>query len=455
MGASDAQNQARQTRPRGIRVFILVWLGQLVSLTGSGLTEFALGVWVYQRTGSTTQFALTVFFLALPRISLSPLAGALADRWDRRRVMMLSDSGAALCTLTIALLLAADRLQVWHLYLLAAASSTFRTFQGPAYTAATTLLIPKQHYGRASGLVQVGQSIASLVSPGLAGFLVVAVGLAGVVLIDLATFLFAVFTLLIVRFPQAETSPEAVAVRGSLLREAAFGWTYLTRRPGLLGLLIIYAATSFLGITTEVLLTPYVLSFTTPDVLGLVVSATGAGLLVGGLVMSVWGGPQRRVHGIFGFEALVSVCTVLIGLWTSGEPIAVAAGLYFVFIALSDGSSHALWQSKVQPDVQGRVFALRQMISLSAFPLGLLITAPLAEYVFEPLLAADGALAGSVGRVIGVGPGRGIGLLFILTGVFNVLALALGYLHPRIRRVEEELPDAIPDASRQPEKKPL
>ena len=229
------------------------------------------------------------------------------------------------------------------------------------------------------------------------------------------------------------------------MREAAAGWAYVARRPGLLGLMIFYAATSFLGVTTEVLLTPYLLSFTTEDVLGLVVSGTGAGLLAGGFIMSIWGGPKRLVHGIFGFEMLVSICTLRLGLRASPILIGVAAFLYFVGIELADGSSHALWQRKVAPDFQGRVFAMRDMIALSALPLGILITAPLAEFVFEPMLLENGTLAQSVGQIIGVGPGRGIGLVFILTGLFNISVVIAGYLYPRIRRVEDELQDAMVD----------
>jgi DHA3 family macrolide efflux protein-like MFS transporter len=219
-------------------------------------------------------------------------------------------------------------------------------------------------------MVDLAQSISSLVSPALAGFLVVATGLSSVILIDFATFLFAVVTLLVVRFPRPETSAEGAAARGSLIREAASGWSYIAQRPGLLGLLILYAVVNFLGITTKVLLRPYVLSFASADVLGLIVSASGAGLLVGGLVMSLWGGPKHRIYGILGFEMLVSLCTVLIGLRSSALLTGIAVLLYFICIEVSDACSLALWQSKVAPDFQGRVFAMRRTIYLSALPPG-------------------------------------------------------------------------------------
>jgi MFS family permease len=436
-----------QTARRKMIAFVVVWFGQLVSLTGSGLTEFALGVWVFQRTGSPVQFALIILFATLPRILLSPLAGTLVDRWDRRLVMLFSDTGAGLGTLTIALLLFANQLQIWHIYLVTAFSSAFGTFQRPAYAAATTLLVPPQQYGRANGMMSLIRSVSSLVAPALAGFLIVTIGLPNVLLIDLGTFLFAVLTLSMVRFPSPPPSAESQATQGSLFHEAIGGWTYITRRPGLLGLLILQSATWFLGVPTEVLLQPYVLSFSSPDALGLIMSATGAGLLIGGLIMGAWGGPKRRIYGITGFEMLVCLCSVLIGLSASPLAIGVAAFLYFVCIELSDSSNQALWQSKVAPDFQGRVFAIQQMITVSALPLGLLITAPLAEYVFNPLLDNNGALTGSVGRIIGVGSGRGIGLMFIVAGLFNMLALIAGALYPRIWRVESELPDVITESA--------
>src|SRR4028119_1012058 len=185
-----------------MRVFILIWLGQMVSLIGSGLTGFALGVWVYQRTGSVTQFALISLSATLPSIVISPIAGTLVDRWDRRWTMLLGDCGAGLSTLAIALLLLVGRLELWHIYLATSVSSTCSAFQYPAYAGATTLLVPLQHLGRASGLIHLGRSVAQLISPVLAGILVVTLQIQGVILLDFATFLFALVTRLLVRSPQ-------------------------------------------------------------------------------------------------------------------------------------------------------------------------------------------------------------------------------------------------------------
>ena len=148
-----------------MRIFTLIWFGQLISFIGFGLTRFALGVWVYRNTGSVTQFALISLFAILPSILLSPLVGVLVDRWNRRTCMILSDAGAGLSTLAIVLLLLVGRLEVWHIYLVVAVSSTFNAFQWPAYAAATTMLVPKQHLGRASGMVQLAEAIADETLP--------------------------------------------------------------------------------------------------------------------------------------------------------------------------------------------------------------------------------------------------------------------------------------------------
>jgi MFS family permease len=201
---------------------------------------------VYLRTGSATKFALISLFTMLPGILMSPLAGALVDRWNRRWTMILSDTGAAISTLAIALLLIADKLEIWHIYIAVAFSSIFGAFHGPAALAAVTQLVPKQHFGRANGMIQLGSAVAQLISPVLGGVLLVTIHLQGVILLDLATFLFALVTLLLVRFPEIKTTVVEQATIGVLLREAVYGWHYITARPGLLGLLILFAVSNFL-----------------------------------------------------------------------------------------------------------------------------------------------------------------------------------------------------------------
>jgi len=430
-------------------IFYTVWLGQTVSLIGSGLTSFALGVWVFQRTGSVTQFALIGLFSVLPRILLSPLIGPLVDRWDRRWAMILGDTGAGLSTLVIVLLLYSGRLEIWHIYLLAAVSAAFGTVQWPAYMASTTLLVPKGHLGRANGMSQFGQAASEILAPALAGALLLTMGLGGIILIDFASFLFAVGTLLLVRFPtpQTTTPAEGKPGEGSWWHEIAYGWNYITARRGLLGLLIFLATVNFIWGMVGALITPMILGFASSDILGVIISVAGAGMLVGSLAMSIWGGPQRRIYGVLTFELLSGACFMLIGLRPTFWSIALGVFGAHATIALIYGSNQAIWQSKVAPEVQGRVFATQQMIARAATPLAFLLAGPLAERLFEPLLATSGPLAASLGSIIGTGAGRGIGLLFILMGVAKIMVSLGAYLNPGIRYVEDELPDVVVDRS--------
>lgn len=432
--------------PTGMRIFFIIWIGQVISIVGSSLTNFGLGVWIFQQTGDAMPFALTVLFGSLPRVILLPIAGSLADRWNRRWLMILADTGNALATLAIVLLLSFGTLEVWHIYLLSAVGSALGTFQLPAYQASITMLVPKKHLARANGLVQSADALGGILAPLLAGFLFVAVGLTGIVLIDFVTYFFAVFTLLLVRIPQPKVESSTTEQKSKIASDVRFAWRYLRERPGLLGLLFYYASVNFFLSIVFVLSSPLVLSQHDARVLGLVQMVLGIGGLVGGLVASTWGGPQKHlVPTAIGGIALYMVGIIVAGLRI--HPAFPALGLAFnVFVVtIVQSISNAIWQLKVAPEAQGRVFSLRYMLATIITPLAYLAAGPLADQVFEPLMREGGALASTVlGTLLGTGPGRGIGLIYVLSGVLVILISAIAYLNPCIRRLEEEVPDAIP-----------
>ena len=420
--------------------FLTVWVGQYVSTLGSSLTAFAAAWWVFEQTGSATQFSLTVLFEVLPFVVVSPFAGVVVDRYSRRRVMILSDCVAAASSAALLLLLLFAQLEVWHIYLATLVNSVANVFQGPAYGASISLLVPKERLGRANGLVQLSGASGRLVAPVAAGFLLAVMGLEGVIAVDLATFTVALTTLLLVRFPQLE---KKTAEPGTVWRDLLTGWRYLTRRRGLLGLALFYLLYNFLNNFGLVLTVPLILSFTTSKVLGVVLSIGGAGMVLGGLLMATWGPSSRLVKLNLGFLLLSGVGVVFVGLRPS--PALIAAGLfvfYFAF-AVAGAASSALFQRKVAPEVQGRVFATTQMLGFVGEPFAYLLVGPLAEFVFGPLLMPGGGLAGSVGQVLGVGEGRGMGLLTVMTGSLIVVVTAMTYLLPSVRRLEQELPDEV------------
>jgi hypothetical protein len=283
----------------------------------------------------------------------------------------------------------------------------------------------------------------------LAGALFVAIGLRGIILIDFLTFFFAIGALLVVHIPQPKAAPSEDGRSGTVLSDAVYGWRYLSSRPGLFGLLWYYALVNFLLNFASVLTGPLVLTFGNAGTLGLVHSILGGGMLAGSIVMSAWGGPkENRILAVIGFIALGAAGLALTGLQSSA--IIVAAGMFILVfcVPLASGPSQAIFQMKIAPEVQGRVFAIRNLISRSMTPLAFLSAGPLADYVFEPLMQPGALLAQSfAGSLLGVGPGRGIGLIFTLSGLSLLIASALAYANPRIRRVETELPDMLPESS--------
>ncbi len=424
-----------------MRPFLLIWFGQQISLIGSGLTGFAMGVWAYQRTGSVTQFSLIAISNMLPEILFSPLAGVLADRWNRKWGMILSDAGSGLCTLAMAVLLFQGSLEIWHICVFNAVSSAFRAFQRPAFVAATTLIVPKEQLGRAGGMIQSADAVSQIISPVLAGVLMEIIQIQGIVAIDFITFIFALTTLMSVRIPDVTLSRGEDHGKESLLQEAVYGWRYITARPGLFGLMIFFAVTSFFEETVIVLVTPLVLSMTSAAVLGTVLSVGGMGMLAGSLLMSISGGPKRLMRTIFIFSLMTGLSILIVGFHRNIVLLGASAFLYLFSIPVINACGQVIWQTKVAPDVQGRVIAMEKMISTSCFPLSYLIAGPLADYIFEPLMAVNGPLAGTLGQIIGTGPGRGIALMFTVMGILSVTTTVIAYGYPRLRLLEEELPD--------------
>ncbi len=430
--------------PKGMLGFSIIWFGQLVSLTGSGMTVFSLTLWAWQATGSATALALMSFFFMGPTVLMSPIAGALVDRWSRKFVMILTDTISGLATLAVLLLYLSGHLQVWHLYLGAAVVGAFQAFQWPAYSATISVMVDKKHYGRANGMMSLAESASSIAAPLLAGMLIGPIGIAGVMTLDLITFLFAIGTLALVHIPQPPKVTLEPTGDSSLLGESLYGFTYILRRPSLLGLQLTLMATNLLGSFAFGVLSPMILARTdnNAQILGTVLSISGVGGVMGGIAMSLWGGPARRVHGLLGGLALESLLGTLVLGVARSLPLWVA-GAFFTsfFIPIINGSNQAIWQSKVPPDVQGRVFAVRRLIAQITSPLGLLIAGPLADFVFEPAMRSPGTLAQIFGSWVGIGPGAGMGLMFVLAGLLGVVTSLGGYLFKVVRDAESILPD--------------
>jgi MFS family permease len=428
-----------------MRTFFTVWFGQLISLVGSQLTGFALGVWVYDQTHSVSLIALTQIALGAPFVFFSPLAGVLADRWNRRTAMIVSDFGAGLAVLVAAGLYLSHTLQPWMVIPINFLIATFNCLMWPAFTASITLLVPKEQYGRANGLVQLGEALPQIAGPAIAGILYVAIQLGNMALIDFASYLFSVvLMLLFVRIPSPPRTADGHRAKGSVWKEMGFGWHYIAARKGLFALLLFFFAVNFLGGVMQPLFIPLVLDNWKADVLGYISTIMGIGMLVGTLAMSAWGGGKRKIYTLLGAGFIGGIFIAAIGFRVT-IPVLATAGFGFMFtLPLMNASSQAIWQSKVAPDVQGRVFAIRRTIAWSSQIVAPLLAGPLADRVFKPAMSAGGFLAPAFGPIIGVGPDHGVGLLIGLLGFLTAIASIVALLSPTIRNVEVDLPDHAP-----------
>ncbi|KAA8889631.1 amino acid adenylation domain-containing protein [Nocardia colli] len=428
--------------PPSLSRFALVALGQFISMVGSGLSALVLSIWVFQQTGSITDFAVVNAIGLLPGILVSPVAGAAADRWDRRRVMLISDGAAALAMSALAALVFNGGLQLWQIYLAVTVTSIAGAFQRPAYLAAVAQLVPKRYLGHANGISQLGVGVGLVFAPMLGAGLIGLIGIAGVILLDMLTFTVGVVTLLLVRFPNLMFHRREESFRSEIVN----GWRYITRRPGMQAALRFFVIDHAFYTLGFAVITPMLLIEQSPTVLGIALGAGGFGGLAGSLVMGLWGGTVRRTNGLIIFMGIGSLGMTVVGLGSS--PAFVIAGMFLLTFgeSLAEGHWIAVVQTKVGFELQGRVLSIFITVMMLTMPLGYLLVGPLAERHVRPLLEPGGPLASTVGHLIGVGPGRGLALLVVASGLLQLAWAVRGWLDTRLRLLEDHLPDALPPA---------
>ena len=428
-----------------MQTFLIVWIGQVISLLGSKLTEFALGFWIldrtYQDTGTITQFALTILFMYLPKVIISPIAGVLVDRWNRRYAMIMSDLGTGIVTLVVLSLILSNNLAVWHIYLILIVSSSLNAFQQPAYIASITQLVPGDNLSRANGMVQASFAIAKIAAPAIAGLLMKFFSLETILLIDTATFIIAIASLLCVKFPRFKQRRTKRKVINQVFADVLAGWNYIVLRPGLARLISFISISYFSMGILEVVLWPLLYQPGSTDELGFVLSVGGCGMLLGSVLMSLWSGPKNRVKAIIIFAGLQSAIIFVGGLKIS--PVVLAVGIFGYLFSqpIIVSCNQAIWQSKVPSRLQGRVFALQQTLERSLAICAYLLAGPLVDNVFNPLMAEKGVVAQLIGKVVNTGMGQGVTLMLVLLGILNLAVVAIAYREPRLRHLETELPD--------------
>jgi DHA3 family macrolide efflux protein-like MFS transporter len=367
-----------------MRPFFAVWTGQVFSLLGSELVQFALVWWLTTTTGSAVVLALATMMAVLPRVFVSPIAGALVDRWNRRLVMMLADGLSALAIVVLAVLFALDAVQVWHVYVVMFVRAACGAFHWPAMQASTTLMVPEQHLARVAGLNQALQGLGSIVAPPLGALLLQVLPMQGVLAVDVATAALAISPLLFVHIPQPErTAAEAQASRPSVVADLREALRFLRARPGILMVIAIGVLVNFMIFPALSLQPLLVTEHFGGDVLQLawLQSAFGVGMVSGGVTLSVWGGFRRRsMTGLLAL-ALNGAGFAVVGLAPADAfPVAVGAMFFAWFMnPIANGALMAVLQVIVPAEMQGRVFTLLQSAAGAMIPLGLIIAGPLAE----------------------------------------------------------------------------
>lgn len=400
--------------------FVAVWFGQTVSILGSGMTWFAFTIWAWQTTEQPTTLALVSFFAFMPTVLFTPLAGVFVDRWSRKWVMMLSDGATALGTVVILLLYSTQNLQIWHIYIISALAGFFTAFQYPAYLAAVTTMLPREQYGRAQGMLGLSPALTGILAPVFAAALLGRIGMEGIMLLDLATFVVAFAALAWARIPRPQESEAGRASRSHVWGEMLFGFGYIFRRVGLRSLAFLFMLSNFFLAIGATLVAPLVLSQTGNDegVLASVQSVGAVGGVMGGLLLSIWGGPKRRIHGILlGGAGACLLGITWLGLGTTFLLWAVGSFFFAFFEPIVEGGNLAIWQSKVEADIQGRVFSARQLMVQIPYLLGILVSGLLAEYWL------------------------GISAALVLAGLAGGGIFLSAYLVQSLRQVEDLLPD--------------
>ncbi|MBO4206896.1 non-ribosomal peptide synthetase/MFS transporter [Micromonospora echinofusca] len=422
--------------------FVAITAGQLVSTTGSALTAFALPIWLFTQTGSVANLGMLWALALICGVLMLPVAGAVTDRISRRKIMMIASSSAGSVQLVLAALLWTDNLHLWHIYLLVALSQVAASFQRIAFQSSVPQLVPKRYLGHAMGITQLTNGFAMLLMPVFAAGLLAAIELKGILLIDVASYLVAVATLAVVRFPDLL----GWRPRERLLVAIANGLRYSWNHKGFRLMLGYFALGNIFLAPVLVLTTPLVLSFATATQVAQVALAEALGAVAGGILMSLWGGPpQRRMIGVLLGNLGTALGCMVVGLDPS--VVWISVGAFWLAMAMTTAQSiyATIVQVKVPQRYHGRVFALNQTITWSTLPIGFAILAPGATALFEPMLAPGGALAGSVGAVIGTGPGRGIGFAYLVFGFALVLVTLGGFAIRTLRRFDVEVPDSLPD----------
>ncbi|MGD1939159.1 MAG: MFS transporter [Cyanophyceae cyanobacterium] len=422
-----------------MRIFTLIWCGQLASSMGSYMTFFALTLWTWEQTESATALALITFCLQLSQIPTTLFAGLVVDRFNRKHLMLFGDAINAVATCVVGFLHLTQQLQIWHLYLVAAIAGSFMQIQVLAYQASMAVIVPKSQYTRANAMGATVHYGSTIVGPALAGSLYPAIGLSGIIGIDLTTFGIAFLTLLAAPIPNpVSPSKPSSGQREPLTRQLTFGLRHILRQPSLKALLLLSAMFTFahdLGATVS---QPMILARSGGDaqVLASVSAAAGVGGVAGAVIISLWGGPKQRIRGVLGGMLGAGLSKMVFGLGRSlpvWVPAQVSSSLNFPLLGSCRG---ALWMESVTPQIQGRIFSAKSLVFQIASLGAVVCAGPLADQVFEPAMQTGAIAVPFLTTLFGRGAGSGMAIMYTFCSLGLVLVAIWGMFNPYLKRFD-------------------
>ena len=422
-----------------LRAFLILWLGQSISALGSAMTNYALIIWAYQQRGTASSIAMLSVCSYLPSILFCFVAGTIADRWDKKKIMLLSDFIAACGTVTVFLLYTTGALHVWHLYIVNSVISLMNAFQNPASYVAVSLIAPKEHYARVSGLQSFSSALVSILTPALATALLALTGLRTVFLIDLSSFAFAFLSLLFfIKIPKVQ---KTAALEESFLHRISSGIQFLRHHDVILRMIFFFSFVNLLAsMAGNSILPAMILARTNGNqvTLGIVTSAIGLGTLAGSIVVTFLR-PARRKTAIIFWSCAISflLCDVP---WALGRSLVVWVAAAFLGnfpLPFLNANLTTIMRTQVPIEMQGRVFAARDTLQFITIPLGLTLGGQLADRVFEPFMSSGSPLAAFFAKLVGTGYGSGMALIFLITGLVGTVASVAAALDKRYQVLNE------------------
>lgn len=424
----------------GLRDFLILWSSQAVSTLGTAMTNFALIVWVYGQKGTASSITLLSICSLLPSILFSFIAGTIADKWDKKRIMLVTDLLAALGTVTVLALYMMSVLQIWHLYIINFLLSFMNAFQNPASYVATSLLVPKEQYIRVSGLQAFSGSIVTILAPALGSAVLAFGGLKTVLLIDLTTFTTAFFILLFfIKMPEIKQTAEKI--REPFVKSCMAGIRFLKEHSALLRIILFFAFVNFIAKMGGYGMLPALILGRTGNnqvSLGMVEAAVGIGTLVGSVFVTLMKPAKSRVKVVFftcGISFLLGdvgqSLTHTLPLWM------IAAFISNVPMAFLNANLTAIMRSNVPIEMHGRVFSARDTIQYSTIPVGLFLGGILADYVFEPFMEITSPIQRTLSLIFGVGKGSGTAILFFIVGIIGCITSFLCLKNTVYRTLDE------------------